>query len=228
MPNKIQYQLKKLPLISCALLSCLAFGQVHAVSNDQVKQLVESEKKNYLNTLEALVNIESGSKDLVGVNKIAKYVAEQLKTTGAEVSIVEPKDIYRMDDTPQQTGPMVKAVLKGKGSSKIMLIAHMDTVYLTGILKDQPFKMEGDKVFGLGILDNQFTHSFPPFPRPQSDILLHPPGRNHPDQRELSFPASVSAPGNRPPRRLRLQGSVAPPGSPRHCFSFQVPDFPAR
>ncbi|MDH1802204.1 hypothetical protein N5D33_15885 [Acinetobacter johnsonii] len=45
MPNKIQYQLKKLPLISCALLSCLAFGQVHAVSNDQVKQLVESEKK---------------------------------------------------------------------------------------------------------------------------------------------------------------------------------------
>ena len=109
MSNKIQYQLKKLPLISCALLSCwavellscLAFGQVHAVSNDQVKQLVESEKKNYLNTLEALVNIESGSKDLVGVNKIAKYVAEQLKTTGAEVSIVEAKDIYRMDDTPQ-------------------------------------------------------------------------------------------------------------------------------
>ena len=64
--------------------------------------------------------------------------------TGAEVSIVEAKDIYRMDDTPQQTGPMVKAVLMGKGSSKIMLIAHMDTVYLTGILKDQPFKMEGD------------------------------------------------------------------------------------
>lgn len=139
MSNKIQFQLKKLPLISCALLSCLAFGQVHAVSNDEVKHLVESEKKNYLNTLEALVNIESGSKDLVGVNKIAKYVAEQLKTTGAEVSIVEAKDIYRMDDTPQQTGPMVKAVLKGKGSSKIMLIAHMDTVYLTGMLKDQPF-----------------------------------------------------------------------------------------
>lgn len=155
MSNKIQYQLKKLPLISCALLSCLAFGQVHAVSNDQVKHLVESEKKNYLNTLEALVNIESGSKDLVGVNKIAKYVAEQLKMTGAEVSIVEAKDIYRMDDTPQQTGPMVKAVLKGKGSSKIMLIAHMDTVYLTGMLKDQPFKMEGDKVFGLGILDDK-------------------------------------------------------------------------
>jgi glutamate carboxypeptidase len=31
----------------------------------------------------------------------------------------------------------------------------MDTVYLTGMLKDQPFKMEGDKVFGLGILDDK-------------------------------------------------------------------------
>ncbi len=79
MSNKIQYQLKKLPLISCALLSYLAFGQVHAVSNDQVKQLVESEKKNYLNTLEALVNIESGSKDLVGVNKIAEICRRTIK-----------------------------------------------------------------------------------------------------------------------------------------------------
>lgn len=74
----------------------------------------------------------------------------------------------------------------------------------------------------------QFTHSFPPFPRPRSNILLHPPGRNHPDQRELSFPASVSAPGNRLPRRLRLQESAAPPGLPRHCFSFRVPDSPVR
>ena len=113
MPNKIQYQLKKLPLISCALLSCLAFGQVHAVSNDQVKQLVESEKKNYLNTLEALVNIESGSKDFVGVNKIAKYVAEQLKMTGAEVSIVEAKDIYRMDDTPPTDWSNGKSCFEG-------------------------------------------------------------------------------------------------------------------
>ena len=53
-------------------------------------------------------------------------------------------------------------------------------------------------------------------------------GQLHPDQRELSFPASVSALGNRPPRRLRLQGSAAPPGSPRYCFSFRVPDSPAR
>lgn len=31
---------------------------------------------------------------------------------------------------------MVKVVLKGKGSSKIMLIVYMDMVYLIGMLKD--------------------------------------------------------------------------------------------
>ena len=78
-----------------------------------------------------------------------------MKATGADVSILPTQDIYRMDDTPDQTGPMVKAVLKGKGKSKIMLIAHMDTVYQKGQLKDQPFRIEGNKAFGLGILDDK-------------------------------------------------------------------------
>ena len=50
---------------------------------------------------------------------------------------------------------MVKGVLKGKGKSKIMLIAHLDTVYPKGMLKDQPFRIDGNKVYGLGILDDK-------------------------------------------------------------------------
>ncbi|MFX8906942.1 M20/M25/M40 family metallo-hydrolase, partial [Acinetobacter baumannii] len=44
---------------------------------------------------------------------------------------------------------------KGTGSAKIMLIAHMDTVYLKGMLKDQPFRIDGDKAYGLGIADDK-------------------------------------------------------------------------
>ncbi|WP_246738399.1 glutamate carboxypeptidase [Bradyrhizobium sp. CCBAU 051011] len=36
-----------------------------------------------------------------------------------------------------------------------MLIAHMDTVYLKGMLKDQPFRIDGDKAYGLGIADDK-------------------------------------------------------------------------
>jgi glutamate carboxypeptidase len=60
-----------------------------------------------------------------------------------------------MDDTPAKTGSMVQAVWKGTGTKKILLIAHMDTVYLRGMLKDQPFRIQGDRAYGLGIADDK-------------------------------------------------------------------------
>src|SRR6185369_1708850 len=61
----------------------------------------------------------------------------------------------RMEDTPAKTGAMVKAEWKGTGTKKILLIAHMDTVYLRGMLKDQPFRVDGDRAYGLGIADDK-------------------------------------------------------------------------
>jgi len=49
----------------------------------------------------------------------------------------------------------VKATLKGKGQTNIMLIAHIDTVYPKGSLAKQPFRIEGDKAYGLGIIDDK-------------------------------------------------------------------------
>ena len=69
---------------------------------------------------------------------------------------IEPgADTYRMQDTPKQIGRMVKAGFTGTGSKKIMLIAHMDTVYLRGMSEKQPFRIDGDKAYGLGIADDK-------------------------------------------------------------------------
>src|SRR5262249_8647823 len=38
---------------------------------------------------------------------------------------------------------------------KILLIAHMDTVYPRGMLAQQPFKIDGDRAWGLGIADDK-------------------------------------------------------------------------
>lgn len=146
---------KKGHLYMGLLCAGLMSANVYSATPAQIKHAVEADKTAYLNTLKNLVDIESGSKDLDGLEKIAQLVAARLKAAGAEVSVLPTTDIYRMDDTPEKTGPMVKAVLKGKGTSKIMLIAHMDTVYQKGMLKDQPFKIEGNKVYGLGILDDK-------------------------------------------------------------------------
>jgi glutamate carboxypeptidase len=48
-----------------------------------------------------------------------------------------------------------KRVYRGKGTKKIMLIAHVDTVYLKGMLAKQPFRIEGNKAYGLGISDDK-------------------------------------------------------------------------
>jgi glutamate carboxypeptidase len=36
-----------------------------------------------------------------------------------------------------------------------MLIAHMDTVYLRGMLEKQPFRVDGNRAYGLGIADDK-------------------------------------------------------------------------
>ncbi|WP_370680416.1 M20/M25/M40 family metallo-hydrolase [Comamonas sp. GB3 AK4-5] len=132
-----------------------AMGQAHAAPQADLHLQAQQAQKPYLDTLRDLVHIESGSKDVEGVKKIADYVAGKLRALGGKVEVIAPTDVYRLDDTPEQVGPMVHASFQGKGKSRIMLIAHMDTVYLPGMLKDQPFRIEGDKAYGLGIADDK-------------------------------------------------------------------------
>lgn len=138
-------------------LTALALATVvaHAAPVADIHALAQKEQQPLLDTLRDLVNIESGSKDIDGLNQIAERIAGQLKGLGGTVEILQPTEIYRLDDTPEKVGPTVQAVFKGTGTAKIMLIAHMDTVYLKGMLKDQPFRVDGDKAYGLGIADDK-------------------------------------------------------------------------
>lgn len=146
------------PLLASLWLACAAtVARAEPNSNlvADVQALAQKEQQPLLDTLRDLVSIESGSKDVEGLNVIAGRVADQLKQLGGTVEILQPTDIYRLDDTPETIGPAVHAVFKGTGSKKIMLIAHMDTVYLKGMLKDQPFRIDGDRAYGLGIADDK-------------------------------------------------------------------------
>lgn len=50
---------------------------------------------------------------------------------------------------------MVRGVMKGTGALKIMLIAHMDTVYDEGTLRTEPYRREGNLIYGPGIADDK-------------------------------------------------------------------------
>ena len=140
-------------MASLALAFAAAVAQAAPVAD--VHALAQKEQQPLLDTLRDLVHIESGSKDIEGLNQIAERIAGQLKQLGGTVDVLQTSDIYRLDDTPEKVGPAVQAVFKGTGSKKIMLIAHMDTVYLKGMLKGQPFRIDGDKAYGLGISDDK-------------------------------------------------------------------------
>jgi glutamate carboxypeptidase len=136
---------------------CAAWlGSAFAAPDARIAALAAKEKPALLETLKELVSIESGSRDLEGLEKISDLIAAKFKAMGGEVELIDPSaDAYRMEDTPEKIGRVVRATFKGTGKKKIMLIAHMDTVYTVGMLGKQPFRVEGDKAYGLGIADDK-------------------------------------------------------------------------
>lgn len=146
------------PLVLRTLLALACLGGASALQAAPlaaVHDAAKAQQQPMLDTMRDLVGIESGSKDVEGVERIAALIGERFKALGGKVEIIQPTDIFRLDDTPERVGPMVHAEFKGSGQKKIMLIAHMDTVYRNGMLKDQPFRIDGDRAYGLGIADDK-------------------------------------------------------------------------
>ena len=114
-----------------------------------------AQKAPLLETLKDLVSIESGSRDFEGLEKIGSLIAARLKSLGGEVERVEASELYKMEDTPERIGRMVRATFAGSGKKRILLIAHMDTVYPKGLLAKQPFRVDADRAYGLGIADDK-------------------------------------------------------------------------
>jgi glutamate carboxypeptidase len=139
----------------CALLAVLApsvFGQ----PIEPVWSLAQKEKPALLETLKELVEIESGSADREGLDRIADVIAGRLRALGGRAEFIEPgPDTVRFSNTPEEIGKMVRATFTGTGTKKILLLAHMDTVYARGMLAQQPFRIDGDRAWGLGIADDR-------------------------------------------------------------------------
>jgi len=140
-------------VLFCAALAMSA----RAAPVEPVQSLAAKEKAPLLETLKDLVSIESGSEDREGLDKISALIADRLRMLGGQVELIEPDpaEIYRMVDTPKQIGRMVRAQFAGSGAKKILLIAHMDTVYHRGMLAQQPFRIDGNRAYGLAVADDK-------------------------------------------------------------------------
>ena len=139
------------------MLGAILASQAISQPIQPLLSLARNERPALLETLKELTAIESGSRELEGLDKIADLLAAKLRALGAKVELIEPTegDMHRLSDTPDKVGKMVRATFTGTGTKKILLLAHMDTVYPRGMLAQQPFRIDGDRAYGLGIADDR-------------------------------------------------------------------------
>jgi glutamate carboxypeptidase len=143
-------------LRAIALAAALVATSAIAQPVEPVLAQVKTHVQPMLDTMKELTSIESGSRDIEGLDRIAAVIEARLKALGADkVEMLEPADVYRMEDTPEKLGKAVRGTFRGKGSKKLLLIAHMDTVYGKGMAEKQPFRIDGNRAYGLGIADDK-------------------------------------------------------------------------
>jgi glutamate carboxypeptidase len=143
-------------IVGATMVFALLPGAAFAQADSAVRAKAQAEKQPLLDTLKELVSIESGSGDVEGITRIGDLIAGRLRVLGGEVEMVAPPaDMVRFKITPPQVGRTVVARFRGTGTAKILLLAHMDTVYQKGMLAQQPFRIDGDRAYGLGIGDDK-------------------------------------------------------------------------
>ena len=137
-----------IPLLALSLLG-LAAGSTTALAaaDEKLKAAAEQEKAPLIETLHDMVMIESGSDDAEGLKKMADFTEARLKALGATIE--------RRKTTAGTGADMVIATFQSTGSRKLMLIAHMDTVYQRGILGSEPYRVDGNRIYGPGIADDK-------------------------------------------------------------------------
>src|SRR6185369_16196007 len=122
------------------LLGILLASPAIAGPDEKLKAAAETAKPALIDTLRDMVMIESGSSDVEGLAKMAAFTEARLKALGAKTE--------RRKTTRGAGADMVIGTFDGSGARKLMLIGHMDTVYQKGILATQPYRVDGNRIYG--------------------------------------------------------------------------------
>ena len=120
-----------------------------AVAAEAVKPILDSAEKHKPGAIklwERLVNIDSGTGDAEGMKAVGAIATEELKKLGAAVETVS---------SAPAAGDNIVATFNGTGKGKVLLMAHMDTVFAKGAAAARPFRIEGGRAHGPGVSDDK-------------------------------------------------------------------------
>jgi glutamate carboxypeptidase len=135
-------------IVPATLIAMLA-GNANAAPprNDKVYQAAEANRAGALELLKEIVNIDSGTGDVEGGVKVEAVLRTRLTQLGAEVR-TEAAEAPGLPDN-------LVAVFHGTGKGKILIVAHIDTVFGPGTAASRPFSMDKGRAYGPGAGDEK-------------------------------------------------------------------------
>ena len=113
----------------------------------QFKHYFKSRQGEMINLLKKIVSLESPSSDKSAVDKCSSFLAREFQKSGAKVTRFPSKDL---GDLYLAEYPRLKPKER---KEQILILTHVDTVWPVGKIKEMPFYIQGNKVFGPGVLD---------------------------------------------------------------------------
>jgi glutamate carboxypeptidase len=132
-----------------ALVFAACVSLVPAAAAEAVKPILDSAEKHKPGAIklwERLVNIDSGTGDAEGMKAVGAIAIEELKKLGATIETLS---------SAPAAGDNIVATFTGTGKGKVLLMAHMDTVFAKGAAAARPFRIEGGRAYGPGVSDDK-------------------------------------------------------------------------
>ena len=135
-------------VLAAALALLLGGSALSAPHRDaKVYHAVESHRDSALSLLKQIVDIDSGTGDVAGGTAVEAVLEPRLKALGADVRHV-PAETDGLPDS-------LVAVLRGSGKARILIIAHVDTVFAPGTAAGRPFSTDQGRAHGPGVGDEK-------------------------------------------------------------------------
>ncbi|KKK37420.1 carboxypeptidase [Mesobacillus campisalis] len=108
-----------------------------------MERYIKRKTEEMLQLIERLVNIDSGSYVKEGVDQVGQILREEFRQLGFVTRVKREEEF----------GDHLVLRHKHAKDPKIIILAHMDTVFPEGTVAERPFRIEGNRAFGPGVVD---------------------------------------------------------------------------
>jgi glutamate carboxypeptidase len=145
--------MRSICLAAAGAAALLGFGEARAApprtapKDARVWAAAEAARPDQLKLLEQLVDIDSGTGDVAGGQKVAAVLVPRLKALGLSVEAV-PAEAEGLPDN-------LVARLAGTGKGRILMIGHIDTVFGPGTVARRPYRADAARAYGPGVSDEK-------------------------------------------------------------------------